>query len=262
MFETLKVLSKSITYNGKQIVLATCLVIIVIYIYSLYAYNFVLDTFWIDTPEGGENQCTSVRHCFFAIFSLGPRATGGIGDVIVRQSYLPGNKTKYYSRYIFDLSMFVVVNMMGLNIIFGIIIQTFAQLRDMLNVKTNNQLNICFVCSLHRNEIEKTIEGYVYHIIKDHNIWHYLFFMYHLRRKPAMEYSGVESYVARKITKDDVTWFPFGRCMKLVGIDKEEDTREKVEELCANLHNLALANRKTNPGGVSRIEKKEHLDIS
>jgi predicted GIY-YIG superfamily endonuclease len=235
MFETLKVLSKSITYNGRQILLATALMVIIVYIYSLYAYYFVLDTFWNDAFDGGENQCTSVRHCFFTIFSLGPRSSGSVGDVLTRQSYLPGNKTKYYSRYIFDLSIFVVVNVMGMNIIFGIIIQTFAQLRDMMNVKTNDMLNICFVCSLDRNEIDKTIEGFDYHIAHDHHVWNYLYFMYYLRRKDPTLYCGLETSVANRIYKDDLSWFPFGKCMKLSTIESEETTEQLVEDACKRL---------------------------
>ena len=68
--ETLKILITAVTYNGLQILLAVALVVIIIFIFSVYAYYFVLDTFWNDAFETGENQCTSVRHCFFTIFSL------------------------------------------------------------------------------------------------------------------------------------------------------------------------------------------------
>ena len=68
--ETLKILITAVTFNGTQILLAVILVSIVVFIFSLYAYYYVLDTFWNDSFDGGENQCTSVRHCFFTIFSL------------------------------------------------------------------------------------------------------------------------------------------------------------------------------------------------
>ena len=117
---------------------------------------------------------------------------------------------KYYSRYFFDLFVFIIVNVMGMNIIFGIIIQTFAQMRDMLNEKNNNMLNVCFICSVDRNELDKTTEGFDFHTQTDHNTWNYLYFLYYLRRKPQADYSGIEQDVSRRISKDDISWFPFG----------------------------------------------------
>lgn len=61
---------------------------------------------------------------------------------------------KYYSRYLFDILIFILVNVIGMNVIFGIIIQTFAQLREKLNAKISNMHNVCFICSIDRNEVE------------------------------------------------------------------------------------------------------------
>jgi hypothetical protein len=70
MFEALKIVATAVTTNGSQITLTAILLTIVIFIYSVFAYLYVLDTFWNDSFDGGENQCTSVRHCFFTVFSL------------------------------------------------------------------------------------------------------------------------------------------------------------------------------------------------
>lgn len=70
MFEALQIVKAAVTTNSQQILLTAALLIIVIFIFSLFAYEFVLDTFWNDAFDGGENQCTSVRHCFFTIVSL------------------------------------------------------------------------------------------------------------------------------------------------------------------------------------------------
>ena len=73
--------------------------------------------------------------------------------MIVRPSFLPGNKTRFYVRYVYDLSIFFLVNMLGLNLIFGIIIQNFAQMREELNQRVQDIANVCFVCSLPRAEV-------------------------------------------------------------------------------------------------------------
>ncbi len=41
----------------------------------------------------------------------------------------------YYSRFVYDLTFYLIINVIWLNIIFGIIIDAFAELRDAKNAK-------------------------------------------------------------------------------------------------------------------------------
>ena len=71
-FITLKNVFRSITYNSKQIIMTVIFVIIIIYIYALFAYYYISETFFNPNlgDEGGENMCISVWRCFLTIFSL------------------------------------------------------------------------------------------------------------------------------------------------------------------------------------------------
>lgn len=131
--------------------------LIVIYIYALFAYYYVSETFYNSSIglTGGENMCTSVWKCVLTIFSLGPRSSGSIGDMLIRQSYNEDNRGRFYTRLIYDITIFLIINVVFMNIIFGIIIDTFAVLRDENKKKEENIRNICFVCSLNRTKIEK-----------------------------------------------------------------------------------------------------------
>ena len=247
MSSTLMALIQAVTLNGDQILLAVALVVVIIFLFTLYAYYYVLDTFWNSGfGAAGENQCTSVRHCFFTIFSLGPRSSGSIGDMLLRMSYATDNLPKWYSRYIFDLTIFVIVNVLGMNIIFGIIIQTFAAIREQLNLQTQDKENVCFACSLPKNEIEKTVQGFEYHTTVDHNIWNYLYFIYYLKRKPADTHTGPHSDVRDKIAKDDIFWFPFGKCLALnsTADSESKDLPTQVGEVTQQLESLRKADQK------------------
>jgi Ion transport protein len=147
---------KAITYNKYQIMLTALLGMVIVYIYSLFGYYYLMDSFWNDNfGESGENQCTTVFHCFLTIFSLGPRSSGSIGDMMVRESYAADNKVKWYIRFFFDVSVFIIVNITLMNIIFGIIIDTFAALRDKMTKVTQNMNTVCFVCSLDKITVLK-----------------------------------------------------------------------------------------------------------
>lgn len=70
--------------------------------------------------------------------------------MMVRESYAPDNRTKYFVRFFYDVTCFIIINVIFMNIIFGIIIDTFAELRDKKNKMEMDKTTVCFVCSLDR----------------------------------------------------------------------------------------------------------------
>jgi len=72
---------------------------------------------------------------------------GGIGEALVIYDF----DWKYLAlRYVFDLSFFIIVIVIGLNVIFGIIVDTFSELRDEKHRIEDDIQNYCFICSLPR----------------------------------------------------------------------------------------------------------------
>jgi len=100
-------------------------------------------------------MCTSIWQCVLTIFSLGPRSSGSVGDVIQRMSYAPDNRQRYFFRWVYDLLSFLVINVIFMNIIFGIIIDTFKVLRSRNNEILLEKNNLCYVCFLTRTEFDK-----------------------------------------------------------------------------------------------------------
>jgi hypothetical protein len=52
-----------------------------------------------------------------------------------------------------------------------------------------------------------------------------LYFILHLDLKDNSEFDGTESYVADKIKKADISWFPIGRSIKIE--EKNEENLQK-----------------------------------
>jgi hypothetical protein len=65
----------------------------------------------------------------------------------------------YFFKIIFDLTFFLIVIVILLNIIFGIIIDTFAELRDKKHSMEEDMKNICFICNINRQTVSFSIEG-------------------------------------------------------------------------------------------------------
>ena len=69
--------------------------------------------------------------------------------MLAPQSYL--TKTEYYLRVVFDLSFFLIVVIILLNII----IDTFAELRDQKRTIDDDMKNRCFICNIDRYTVSE-----------------------------------------------------------------------------------------------------------
>jgi hypothetical protein len=87
-----------------------------------------------------------------------------------------------------------------LNIIFGIIVNQFAELRDIKANGDKDTLDYCYICQIQSMVFEKFTAVFVPHIEKDHHLWDYIYFIVHLEEKDQSTFNGVESTVHEKYT--------------------------------------------------------------
>ena len=76
-----------------------------------------------------ENRCFDLLQCYFTHISYGIRSGGGIGDQLPRHYIGKEDNVEYY-RMIFDLLWYFFVNLLMLNVILGVIVDTFKELRQ------------------------------------------------------------------------------------------------------------------------------------
>ena len=95
--------------------------------------------------------------CIVTTFNQGRRNGGGIGDVLRSPSITEGHSS-FAARVIYDMLFFFVVIIIVLNLIFGVIIDTFADLRSEKQQKEDILKNSCFICG--KKKLRITIEFY------------------------------------------------------------------------------------------------------
>ena len=122
---------KSMTLNLASLSGTALFALIMMFIYTSFVFyssdSIVTELGLIDQPD--VQFCESFSMCFLNMVSFGIKAGGGIGEVLV----LPSNtkeKTRYFYRTMFDIVFFVTIVLLVLNIILGIIIDSFAELRN------------------------------------------------------------------------------------------------------------------------------------
>ncbi|XP_030229733.1 inositol 1,4,5-trisphosphate receptor type 1 isoform X7 [Gadus morhua] len=291
--ETLLNVIKSVTRNGRSIVLTAVLALILVYLFSIVGYIFFKDDFILAVDripnktlehgasmvgelfsggaclkENGENcsaeasvdaavvapqpsplviedkerVCDSLIMCIVTVLSHGLRSGGGVGDVLRKPSK---EEPLFAARVIYDLLFFFMVIIIVLNLIFGVIIDTFADLRSEKQKKEEVLKTTCFICGLERDKFDNKTVTFEEHIKVEHNMWHYLFFIVLVKVKDSTEYTGPESYVAEMIRDHNLDWFPRMRAMSLVSSDADgeqneiRNLQEKLESTMKLVTNLS-----------------------
>jgi hypothetical protein len=244
--ETLQNVIQSVTKNSRSIILTFLLGVILIYLFTIMAFLYFRDDFYLEVEpqlstfvkeegmcsrsseassllESRESKCDTFFMCLITVFNEGIRSGGGIGDVLRR----PRSEEKYFFlRILFDLLFFFLIIIIILNLIFGVIIDTFADLRSEKNAKDENLKNTCFICGLQRSAFDNKSVTFEEHIEREHNMWNYLKFIVLLKVKDPTEFTGPESYVHGKIQKKDVEWFPRMQAMALHMDDGDSEQNE------------------------------------
>lgn len=121
---TCKFVIKAITLHADQLILTLVMTFFVIYSYTVLLGEHYYDT--LDLGDTDPDLCYNLYTCFVYTMNWGLRNGGGIADSM---NYEPkGNR--FFAKNMYDVTFFMIVNVIALNIIFGIIIDTFSQLRD------------------------------------------------------------------------------------------------------------------------------------
>jgi hypothetical protein len=79
---------------------------------------------------------------------------------------------RYGFRVVYDFLFFVTMILIVLNLILGIIIDTFADLRKEKQENEEILRKTCFICGLSRTDFNSTATvSFEEHIQQDHNLW-------------------------------------------------------------------------------------------
>ena len=195
------------TSKFNQIISMIVFLTIIIYIYANYAYLFIRADYQLDL-EGGvqQNVCQDLLFCTIFHFNNGIRSGGGIGDSLDLVSI--HNLFDYFLRYIGDLLFFISVILLIINMINGIIITTFSQLREE-NEKLHNELdNKCYICGDSKDNFEERKADFSQHLLETHNYLNYIKFFCYLLNKPEIEYSNDEIYLYLLYKESNVKCLP------------------------------------------------------
>jgi len=206
---------KSITVNARQLLLTGCLALVIVFLYSVFAFMDFQKYYMMESGL----YCHDLLNCFTSTFDIGIRV-GGIGSENIIQDQ------DYNSRMLFDMLFYLIIIIILLNITFGIIIDTFAQLRDQKKSVSLNINNVCYVCGTDRSVVEQLGKGWTYHFMCEHSPLAYLAFLTYIKEMPIVDCSGIEKYVKEMFERRDIVFMPTSSRllrMRRSGVREDED---------------------------------------
>jgi hypothetical protein len=222
---TTKDVLNAVIYPIKQLSMTLVLLVITVNIFqTVLFYNF-----HTEFDVGDLMSCGTMADCFVMTLNYGLRSSGGIGDMMTKSYSRQGN------RWVVDLLYFLLVLIVLLNVVFGIIIDTFSDLRLQKMERLSDTFNKCFICGHEKTTFDRAYDspkGFEMHIKQDHNMWNYVFFMIFVWEQDRDDDDGLELFVRLQVENMDVSWFPMNRALCLVTETVEEDTvADKIEAL-------------------------------
>lgn len=143
-------------------------------------------------------------------------------------------QSKIFIRMVYTFAFFIMVSAVALEIVFGVIVDSFKALREENEQKEKDITNKCFICGQSRNIFDSGPGGFQAHVKEEHNMWMYMYFLIHIREmEDKTELNGIESYVYGKSIKNDTSFFPVGRAIRLeqgggLGIRTEARRRKEA----------------------------------
>jgi len=213
---------KAVTTNGKSVLLIASLGICVVYFFSAFGFFFL--RFLYDDSSAGYLYCDTWFHCLLTTFWWGVSQGGGIGDLSGIPLY---NNNRYWGYIFFSFLYFAIVNILFLNMVFGIILNTFGQLRDAQDDIDEDISTLCTICSISADIFQKTSPyGFEHHLNEEHPLWNYLYYLIYLSKKDKDEYTAAEEFVWNCKDEGETNFFPINRAISV----KDQEEKEEEEE--------------------------------
>ncbi|CAD8078308.1 unnamed protein product [Paramecium sonneborni] len=183
---------QAISHNAKQLIVVSLLGVLFIYVFSFTSFDQYADDIY--TEKQPEEHCETLISCMITLVT-----SGVIGTSMSKWDF---------GKFCYDTLYFVFFALLFTNIVSGIMIDTFAELRDQRQKIDDDKKNCCFICGVKRAHLEKNLEEFEQHVRDKHFLWNYIYYIYCLKLKETTDYTGLEYAISEMIKKENISWFP------------------------------------------------------
>jgi hypothetical protein len=199
--------------------------------------------------------CQTPQQCLNEILVIG-FSFAGTSDQLILSEYpvhilpdgdggSPATRTLQLGSILF---MFVVLNIVLLNLVVGQVVDAFAQLQHRRDKKLEDGNQFCLICSLPRPAFETSrgeTGGFEWHTRTEHNPWHYVLFVVYAQNEPEFKLRHSLKRFLHKVSHVDNSYLPVLQAHSLRRATQQKDkygeVSAKIDGLAKRLDGLALA---------------------
>jgi inositol 1,4,5-triphosphate receptor type 1/inositol 1,4,5-triphosphate receptor type 3 len=226
---TLMCIVKSFLIPIKKIMISLVLFYLIAYFFIIFVYLYIPD----QLPY---QDCLRFSNCYFILCDQTIKNSNGIINYLTEAGLYTCPTMWSNPRFWIDNWFAIIDLILVLQMICGIIVDTFLSQREKIKEMEEDKNNVCFICGLNKNDINKYYTQSEYrfneHIKLDHYLWNYMFAIFNvtLMEKPTFFLDKVikEEYESNQYSK----FIPYKKCLKQLEIelDNKENVENKNEE--------------------------------
>jgi len=204
----------------------------------MYAYSNITFYYFNEllvTTIDGELYflCESLVSCMLITFDFGLRRHAGLGEIIPKASF-KYERSIYLKKFFLETSYYIIVTVIIMNIVFGILIDTFRELRMNSKEMENKKDNFCLICDSKKEELERNKISFYKHVNYNHDVWNYIQYMIKIMNSSPQDLTSINNYAYQMISLKLIHWFP-SNCYELkqntnTGKDSAENENEGQEK--------------------------------
>lgn len=190
-------------------------------VFMVFAYS-ILSTNLFKDRIGDLNElqaCSSLASCF--LYSLNKGLTNTQGDAIGKETSTDDTVFKFDLKSLFDLGFFMATNTIILNMVSGILTDSFGEMRDKTQKRKDTIQNTCLICQNKRIDIEESNEDFQQHVQSEHSYFLYMNFVKNLKKKDRRNLTADEVSILRDVEQGRLEWMPFGKSLYLQNIRQD-----------------------------------------
>ena len=209
IFPTMFSVLFAVKMRYKQFISTGFLLVILILFFASVSFYFYRDELYNDDIH--ENICGSYLQCFMYMLNNGIRAGDGV-SFGVKTIYTPG----YWSEFIYSWFFYFMIMLIMVNIINGIIVDTFQALREQNNEKDDAMVNVCFICSLNRQKFEIKGLSFEEHVQREHWVLNYFEYFAKIKMTDEHDLNSLDFQVLNSINAGRTDFFPIkkAKCLE------------------------------------------------
>eukprot|EP00622_Pseudochattonella_farcimen_P001912 FR736729.1.p1 GENE.FR736729.1~~FR736729.1.p1 ORF type:complete len:158 (+),score=42.33 FR736729.1:2-475(+) len=126
---------------------------------------------------------------------------------------------------------FLVVGVVPFDIVTGIILDKFGELREDSAARADYFSSTAFISGIENSAYEEVDSSFKFDVLneEDQNRWAYVYFLAHLAKKGRAEYNGAETMVFKAIEENDTSWMPSNKSYFWQDFDNKQNAAPDVD---------------------------------